>query len=144
MGILSESNMGIAVRELFNDAGGIVKDLATLPFRAAKGYIGENGHGNLGYLNAAFSPTMAGVLGGGVVFVGGSEHWPTALALYVGFQYSMDVLMAGKGSHEIFPSLQQKTNNVPREETTFVSYGEAAVDASPEILARVTFVPRQP
>jgi len=74
-----------------------LKDLATLPFRAAKAYAQDDGLGKLNLMNASITPLMAGVVGGGVVFVGGAKYWPMAVAFSAGFSYSMDMLVASSG-----------------------------------------------
>ncbi len=142
---VSSSDNSAPVRGLFNRAGGVIKDIATFPFRVAASYASANGpQGETDIVLPVLTPTIATMVGGGILFVGGAKNWPLAVSSALAFQYGMDLLMKGDHGQKVFPSLHREETNAPKEVTTFVSHGEAAADASPEILSRVTFVPKQP
>lgn len=171
MGVFTESNMGIAVRELFNDAGsacikagGVAIDLITLPIRATldqyKHLVREDAKEAVRHDIAptseialagvpALTPAFSALVAGGAVIVAGTEHWPLAASCAVAFQYTMNLTTALTGGNteqfRIFPSLTSDESGLlpAKEPVTFVSYGEPSPSASSDVLSRVEFV-RQP
>lgn len=131
---LPKSSMGIAVRELFNDAGsalvkagGVAVDLLTFPVRAtldshdllvrddAKEAVRHNyaptSEGRLA-LVSSLTPVFSVMVGGGVLFVGGAEHLPLAAGAALGFQYAMDLggVLIGhnRENFRVLPSLEKR------------------------------------
>ncbi len=126
---VSNSDKSAPVRGLFNRAGGAIKDIVTFPFRVAASYARADGpQGERDIVLPLFTPAMATMVGGGILYVGGAKNWPLAVSSALAFQYGMDMLMKGEHGEKVFPSLHR----------------EAAADATPDTLKRVSFTPKQP
>lgn len=119
MGIISNSNMGIAFRELFTDAAGVGVDLLTLPVRHAISiYKMEDDEPEpktpafFKAMVAGFTPGMSTCLVVAPYSIWGSKALPLAISCATAFQYSMDLMMSqlheGNRPFHVFPSLQPK------------------------------------